>query len=216
MLAEGGINNKAVNEITECSKTIKEQLEHRITQVIKSQKLNPCLFIGSRTLYKVWKEFFPDCFSVDADVFRDAFESKYGDDLLTEQRRLKLFKLIKQDPNTETKPVTILQLHELVNLTDFISFSDCLSLFEIDRLDQCESAVKTENAKNYDFEMRAIEIQHLIENFNKTQNEAEAKFDPNEVGQKTILLQTKMEVTSNFNLLFILYLFGLKTVHPES
>jgi hypothetical protein len=24
MLAEGGINNKAVNEITECSKTIKE------------------------------------------------------------------------------------------------------------------------------------------------------------------------------------------------
>jgi hypothetical protein len=76
--------------------------------------------------------------------------------------------------------------------------------------------VKTENAKNYDFEMRAIEIQQLIENFNKTQNEAETKFDPNEIGQKTILLQTKMEVTSNFNLLFTLYLFGLKTVHPES
>jgi hypothetical protein len=30
-LAEGGINKKAVHEITECSKTIKEQLEHRIT-----------------------------------------------------------------------------------------------------------------------------------------------------------------------------------------
>jgi len=30
-LADGGINKKAVHEITECSKTIKEQLEHRIT-----------------------------------------------------------------------------------------------------------------------------------------------------------------------------------------
>jgi hypothetical protein len=36
ILAEGGINNKAVHEITESSKVIKEQLENRITQIIKT------------------------------------------------------------------------------------------------------------------------------------------------------------------------------------
>ena len=59
-----------------------------------------------------------------------------------------------------------MELHELVNLTDFMSFTDCFKLFEIDRLDQCKAAVRAENAKNYDFQMRAIEIQSLIEDFN--------------------------------------------------
>jgi hypothetical protein len=36
--------------------------------------------------------------------------------------------------------------------------------------------------------MRSIEIQQLIENFNDNQDSAEAKFDLNEVGQKTIML----------------------------
>ena len=65
--------------------------------------------------------------------------------------------------------------------------------------------------------MRAIEIQSLIEDFNQEQNNGEeTKYDPNAIGQKTLMVRTKMEVTSNFMLLLCLYVFGLKTVHLNS
>ena len=92
-------------------------------------------------------------------MFKDAFESKFGNNIMTEERKVNFFKLLKQDKNFDPKGICNLQLHELVNLTDFIGFTDCLSLFEIDRLEQCKAAVRAENGKNYDFDMRAIEIQ---------------------------------------------------------
>jgi len=65
--------------------------------------------------------------------------------------------------------------------------------------------------------MRAIEIQNLMENFNETNiNGVEKVYDPNSIGEKTLLIRSKMEVTSNCNLLMCLYVFGLKTVHLNS
>jgi len=64
--------------------------------------------------------------------------------------------------------------------------------------------------------MRSIEIQRLIENFNEDKGAENDNFDSNTVGQKTLMLRTKLGITTNFNLLLSLYIFGLKTVHPRS
>ena len=50
-----------------------------------------------------------------------------------------------------------LALHDLVNLTDFISITDAFGMFEIDRLHLCDDAVRQENSKNYAFELRELE-----------------------------------------------------------
>lgn len=65
--------------------------------------------------------------------------------------------------------------------------------------------------------MRAIEIQNLMENFNETNiNGVEKMYDSNSIGEKTVLIRSKMEVTTNCMLLLCLYVFGLKTVHLNS
>lgn len=128
-------------------------MEDRINQILKSQPIVPTFFIGSRVLHKLWKQFLPSKadYQIDSGMFKDAFESTFGAKILSEERKINFYKLLKQDKSFDSKSNFNLQLHELVNLTDFINFSDCLSLFEIDRLEQCSAAVKNENAKNYDF-----------------------------------------------------------------
>lgn len=65
--------------------------------------------------------------------------------------------------------------------------------------------------------MRAIEIQNLMQNFNETNlNGVEKLYDPNSIGEKTLMIRSKMEVTTNCMLLLCLYVFGLKTVHSNS
>lgn len=56
----------------------------------------------------------------------------------------------------------------------------------------------------------------MIDDFREGETLKEDKYDPKTIGQKTLMLRTRMEVTTNFNLLMFLYLFGLKTVHPDS
>ena len=56
-----------------------------------------------------------------------------------------------------------------------------------------------------------------MENFNENNiNGAEKMYDPNSIGEKTVLIRSKMEVTTNCMLLLCLYVFGLKTVHLNS
>ena len=57
----------------------------------------------------------------------------------------------------------------------------------------------------------------MMDNFNEAKlNGEEKKYDPNSIGEKTLLIRTQMEVTSNSMLLICLHIFGLKTVHLNS
>ena len=73
--------------------------------------------------------------------------------MLTWSRVADIHKLATQNANNNQ-----LKLIDLINLTDFIKISDCCSLFEIDSLKLCDAAVRQENAKNYEFEFRQVEL----------------------------------------------------------
>lgn len=127
---------------------------------MNSFKLKPSLFIGSRVLRKIWKESFENDYEADVDAFTDVFAAKFDSRIMNEERQAWFFKLVRQEVTADsTRPV---QLHEFVNLTDFIGFADCLSMFEPDRLEQFKSIVKSESSRNYEFDMRSVELQNIL------------------------------------------------------
>ena len=85
-----------------------------------------------------------------------------------------------------------MQLHELVNLTDFMGISDACSLFEIDSIRHCDGAVRMENAQNYEFEFRQVELQHLEESLRAKHLTKDINLVT--TGNKTLFVRTNMSV----------------------
>ena len=102
-------------------------------------------------------------------------------------------------------------LHDLVNLTDFITITDAFGMFEIDRLQLCDEAVRKENSKNYEFEFREVELHNLEESLRA--KHLAKDINTTKTGNKTLFVRSKMTVTSNPRLLLLLYIFGMQTVH---
>jgi len=107
-----------------------------------------------------------------------------------------------------------MQLIDLINLTDFICLADCCSLFEIDSLKLCDSAIRQENAKNYEFEFRQVELKNLEESLRAKHLTKDINMTT--TGNKTLFVRSRMTVQTNHRLLLFLYFFGLKTVHDDS
>ena len=104
-----------------------------------------------------------------------------------------------------------LMLYDLVNLTDFITITDAFGMFEIDRLQLCDDAVRKENSKNYEFEFREVELHNLEESLRA--KHLAKDINTTKTGNKTLFVRSKMTVTSNPRLLLALYIFGMQTVH---
>ena len=98
-------------------------------------------------------------------------------------------------------------MYDLVNLTDFINITDAFGMFEIDRLQFCDDAVRQENSKNYAFELRELEQHNLEESLRAKHLTKEIK--TTKTGNKTLFVRSKMTVTSNPKLLLTLYIFGM-------
>jgi hypothetical protein len=66
-------------------------MEQRISLLLKEQQIVPTSFIGCRVLHKLWKEFFNNELEADPDLFKQAFDMKFGKDIMTEQRKRMFF-----------------------------------------------------------------------------------------------------------------------------
>ena len=111
-------------------------------------------------------------------------------------------------------PSDKLKLCDLVNLTDFMGINDACSLFEIDSLKHCDASVRQENAKNYEFEFRQVELQNLEESLRAKHLAKDINLI--KTGNKTLFVRSKMSVVSNHRLLLFLYIFGARTIHGNS
>ena len=89
-------------------------------------------------------------------------------------------------------PSDKLQLSDLVNLTDFMGINDACSLFEIDSLKHCDASVRQENAKNYEFEFRQVELQNLEESLRAKHLAKDINLI--KTGNKTLFVRSKMNV----------------------
>ena len=70
--------------------------------------------------------------------------------------------------------------------------SDCFSLFELDSLKHCDAAVRQENAKNYEFEFRQVEMQNLEESLRAKHLQKDINLV--KTGNKTLFVRSKMTV----------------------
>ena len=107
-----------------------------------------------------------------------------------------------------------LMLYDLVNLTDFMTLTDAFELFEINRLELCDEAVRNENSKNYEFELREVELHNLAESLRG--KHLAKSVNTTKTGNTTLFVRSKMQVTANPRLLLLLYIFGMQTVHQNS
>ena len=107
-----------------------------------------------------------------------------------------------------------LQLCDLVNVTDFMGLNDACSLYEIDSLKHCDASVRQENAKNYEFEFRQVELQNLEESLRAKHLTKDINLI--KTGNKTLFVRSKMSVETNHRLLLFLYIFGVRTIHENS
>ena len=83
-----------------------------------------------------------------------------------------------------------LMLYDLVNLTDFMGLTDAFELFEINRLELCDEAVRNENSKNYEFELREVELHNLAESL-KGKHLAK-KVNVTKTGNTTLFVRSRM------------------------
>lgn len=95
-----------------------------------------------------------------------------------------------------------------------MGITDACSLFEIDSLKHCDASVRQENAKNYEFEFRQVELQNLEESLRAKHLAKDINLI--KTGNKTLFVRSKMSVVTNHRLLLFLYIFGARTIHSNS
>lgn len=71
--------------------------------------------------------------------------------------------------------------------------------------------MRQENAKNYEFEFRQVELQNLEESVRAKHLTKDINLV--KTGNKTLFVRSKMKVQTNHRLLLFLYIFGARTVH---
>lgn len=137
-------------------------------------------------------------------MFRQVFEHQYGSQMLSGQSWENFLTFF---PANSDK----LDLIDLVNVTDFMPISKMLTVFEADCLNLCLDAVRKENARNYTLDKRLVGVNNLKESV--VGDHLSSKISVKQQGARTMFIRTNENFKGNFDLVFVMYLLGMKTVH---
>ena len=78
----------------------------------------------------------------------------------------------------------------------------------------CLDAVRKENARNYTLDKRLVAINHLKESV--VGDHLSSKISVKHLGSRTLFIRTNETFKGNFDLVFVMYLLGMKNVHLNS
>lgn len=75
----------------------------------------------------------------------------------------------------------------------------------------CLDAVRKENARNYTLDQRLVAINHLKESV--VGDHLSSKISVKQLGSRTLFIRTNETGSGNFDMTFVMYLLGMKTIH---